>query len=211
MNDQAITLAWAAHCATLAGMKPTSHARFPVVPHAQGEEVALLRRIIGDPTDPLPRAVLADWLEDQGRDEEAAWWREQWGKEWPGWSFTPTDMVTKVVDHSTPNGREARPVTFIRAGRLEGRFPAELIAHFDRGSVLLGLAARDESRARGLDFDVPKAIVDWTRPVWPDESPLFDHNDPDEPDGPHLLLVTANTSGPFRIVRKAAAGTPHSS
>ena len=38
-------------------------------------ETGFLEAIQQDPCDPTPRLIYADWLEEQGRDEEAEWLR----------------------------------------------------------------------------------------------------------------------------------------
>jgi uncharacterized protein (TIGR02996 family) len=40
-------------------------------------EQAFLADIIGNPDDPGPRLVYADWLDEQGRPEQATFWRSE--------------------------------------------------------------------------------------------------------------------------------------
>jgi uncharacterized protein (TIGR02996 family) len=39
------------------------------------EETAFVRAVHAQPLDPLPRLIFADWLDEHGRDAEAAWLR----------------------------------------------------------------------------------------------------------------------------------------
>jgi uncharacterized protein (TIGR02996 family) len=46
-----------------------------MTPSAPADETAFVRAVHARPLDPLPRLIFADWLDEHGRDVEAAWLR----------------------------------------------------------------------------------------------------------------------------------------
>lgn len=46
-----------------------------MTPPAPSDESAFVRAVHARPLDPLPRLIFADWLDEHGRDTEAAWLR----------------------------------------------------------------------------------------------------------------------------------------
>ena len=46
-----------------------------MTPSARSDESPFVRAVHARPLDPLPRLIFADWLDEHGRDAEAAWQR----------------------------------------------------------------------------------------------------------------------------------------
>jgi len=67
------------------------------------DDVAFLRAIQGQPLDPLPRLIYADFLDEHGRDREAAWLRAD-VRLWESYPAADADDLRLVNEHRPPDG-----------------------------------------------------------------------------------------------------------
>src|SRR5262249_35011846 len=74
-----------------------------MTPTAPTDESAFLRAVHARPLDPLPRLIFADWLDEHGREAQAAWLRAGTPAAPPHPAAAPDDLET-IRTVSGPEG-----------------------------------------------------------------------------------------------------------